>query len=86
MSKISELNGNHSYKDPVLASVITLTEASALWNVSTTYIRNMIREGNIEGRKAITGGTWLVTTSSCIVCLGMLQNHTLTNLRIKDSE
>ena len=66
MLDISDLE----YSNPVLAEVITLTEACWLWGKSKKTFLYAIWRDNIDARKSLTGGNWMIATSSAVTHFG----------------
>lgn len=52
------------YRAIELARVITASEICLLWGKTPSSVKLAYLMGYIEGRKALTGGTWLYTVSS----------------------
>jgi hypothetical protein len=55
-----------SWDDPILAEVVTLAEASLIVNRHSQAIKQAIYIGKVKGRRARTGGTWLISLPSLI--------------------
>lgn len=66
-----KLSGSNVYREPLLGSVVTRSEAEALWGRATTTIDMQIARGNLEARKAVTGGTVLITVKSLVALWGL---------------
>jgi len=58
------------WDNPVLVDVITLSEASLMWGMYPGGIKQAIFTGKLSARRAITGGTWLISYVSMVKVYG----------------
>lgn len=58
------------WSEPMLGEVVTLSEACIIWQKSRTAIKNAVLTHRITGRKAFTGGDWLLSVASLIEYYG----------------
>lgn len=60
---------------PTLGEVVTMSEACVLWGKSRNAIKNAILTRKLAGRKAFTGGDWLITVTSLTEVYGKLSSE-----------
>lgn len=77
---IDNISGIHVYRDYKLGQVVTIQEAGFLWGKSVTALKNAIMKDHVEGRKSLSGGTWLITVASMQAYYGVPKNHILWDL------
>ncbi len=66
---------------PVLGMVVTLSEASLMWDKSHGALKNAVLMRKLEARRAFSGGDWLVTVSSLEKLWGKPQENILLCLK-----
>jgi hypothetical protein len=54
------------FYDATLICVVTLSEACYMWGKSETAVRTAMYKHQIQGRKPITGGDWLISRVSLV--------------------
>jgi len=64
------LGMEHQYKAKILGDVLTLPEAEIIFKKHRSTIERAILKRQIEARKAVTGGTVLITVRSLIARWG----------------
>lgn len=67
---VDKFGVEHRFTNPILADVVTMTEALAMWDLSRRTLEMRIWKGELETRKAVTGGTILVARSSMVKLYG----------------
>lgn len=65
------------YTDMALGGIVTRQEAAYLWDKSLTTIDGACLRGNLKYRKALTGGSILITVFSCVQLWGIPANMDL---------
>lgn len=75
-----DISGLNVYHDPKLAQVITVAEACFLWHKSRSTLEHHLLRYKLDGRKALTGGSWLVTYESMEKLYGPPKTHILEYL------
>lgn len=73
------------YYDARLAQVVTLSEASYLWDKSITTLMQHVYKNRLSGRLSITGGTWLISTASLLKLYGRPHNSELHDYYIEEN-
>lgn len=55
---------------PILGEVVTLSEACIIWGKSRNAVKNAVLTHRVTGRKAFTGGDWLLSVASLMEFYG----------------
>ena len=58
------------YHEAILGEIVTLSEACLIWGKSRNALKNAVLTHKIAGRRAFTGGDWLVSVASLITVYG----------------
>lgn len=66
---------------PVLAEVVTLSEAVVMFGKSVTAIKQAIYTHKVDARLSFTGGTWIITLESLIRRYGQPTKDVLSCLK-----
>jgi hypothetical protein len=64
------MDWRYHYKAGILGSVVTGSEITEIWNVSRATLDRAWERGEVEARKAVTGGTVLFTVRSIVAKFG----------------
>lgn len=72
----------YRYQAECLGDVVTLQEASQMWEISESTLSSARLRLRIDGRKALSGGTILLSVRSLIIQYGEPKFDPLKNLRI----
>lgn len=81
--KLQPLGKEHQYRAQLLGDVVTLSEAELLFKKHRSTIERAILKDKLETRKAITGGTILITIRSLIARWGEPDNDIIESLQQK---
>ena len=67
---VDKFGVEHRFTNPILAETITMPEALAMWDLSRRTVEMRIWKGELETRKAVTGGTILIARASMVKLYG----------------
>lgn len=67
---VKHTNGLNQFDDSLLGQVVTIQEVVWMWQKSKTAIMHHIYTNKIRGRKAVTGGVWLLSFASVVELWG----------------
>lgn len=73
----STISPMHMYNDMTLGGVVTRQEAAHLWGKSLSGIDSACLRGKLHFRKALSGGTILITVQSLVDLWGIPDEYTL---------
>ena len=76
---------NQFFADPTLMCVVTISEASVMWDKTRKSIQVRIDKGDLAARKSTTGGSILISAASLRRLWGEPLHDDLNELYIDES-
>lgn len=77
---LDNLTVEQFFTDLRLADTVTIQEAALIWKRTEAAIRYHIKRGNVKFRKALSGGTYLITRQSLVERFGAPSDDILMNI------